>query len=114
MFLSGFLFAIAMEGDSAEFGDVNIHGYIAQGYLQSSDFDIYVDGTEKGTFEFNELAITFSSYPTEKLFLGTQFLAMDFGNIGNDEVVIDWASASYHWKDYAGLRIDIIKIPHGL
>ena len=112
--LVSFLGIITGEGSAVEVGKVNIHGYIAQGYLHTSDFDLYVDGTEKGTFEFNELAINFSSYLTKRLFLNTQFMSMDFGDISNDEVIIDLASADYHWKDYAGIRVGIIKIPHGL
>ena len=44
---------------AAEIAGIDIHGFISQGYLQSTDNN-YLANTDKGTFEFNEAAINFS------------------------------------------------------
>ncbi len=101
------------DGFSAEIGSTQIHGYIAQGYLQSYDYDAFVSGTKDGTFQFGEMGLTFSTYATRNLLLGVQFMALDFGDVGNDKIIVDWVLGDYHWKDYLGLRTGLIKIPFG-
>lgn len=101
----------AMEFD--ELGGVDIHGFISQGYLKS-DANNFMAESSKGTTQFNEAGINFSTDVTEKLRIGLQFLARDLGSIGNNEVLLDWAIADYRWRDYLGLRIGNIKFQHGL
>ncbi len=98
---------------SDEFGDVDIHGFISQGYLQSDDHDMYFADTDDGTFEFNEMGINFATDLTDELRLGVQFLAKDLGIIGNDEVVIDWAYADYRYRNWLGLQVGKTKKPMG-
>ncbi len=96
-----------------EFGEVDIHGFISQGYLKSDDINFLAD-TEDGTFEFNEMGINFSTKVADSLHLGMQFFSRDLGPSYNDEVEIDWAYADYRWWDYLGLRAGKIKTPFGL
>ncbi len=95
-----------------EWGKTSIHGFVSQGYLKS-DKNNFLAETEDGTFQFNELGINFSAELTEKLRLGIQFFARDMGEIGNDDIIIDWAFADYRWKDWLGLRVGKVKIPLG-
>ncbi len=92
---------------------VDIHGYLSQGFLVSSRNN-YLADTTKGTFQFNELGINFSTDLTDKLRLGIQLAARDLGDSGNDKIRIDWAYADYRWQDWLGLRIGKIKLPLGL
>lgn len=92
--------------------DVEIHGFVSQGYLKSDRND-FIAETEEGTFEFNELGINFSTELTDKLRLGIQFFSHDFGEIGQNKVIVDWAFADYRWKDWLGLRAGKIKMPIG-
>ena len=92
---------------------VDIHGFVSQGYMKTSDNNYLAGDTESGSFEFNEFGINFSKDLTDKLRIGLQLLARDIGDIGNDDVTLDWALADYHWKDWAGLRVGKIKLPFG-
>ncbi|ABW67801.1 hypothetical protein [Desulfosudis oleivorans] len=95
--------------------DLQIHGFISQGFLYSTDdADFLAKDSHKGTLEFNEMAINFSATPTDDLSVGMQLAAFDLGTIGNDEVMVDWAFGDYSFRDYLGLRAGIIKIPLGL
>ncbi len=98
---------------ASEFGEVEIHGFIAQGYLKS-DHNKFLAQTEDGTFQFNEMAINFSTKLSRKLRLGMQFFVRDMGDIGNDEIIIDWAYADYRWRNWLGFRIGKMKSPNGL
>jgi len=41
--------------------DVAIHGFISQGYLKSDHNDFLAE-TEKGSFQFNEMGLNFSTW----------------------------------------------------
>lgn len=95
--------------------DINIHGFISQGYLDSTeDMEFLVEDSEKGTFEFNEMAMNVSASPSDDLTVGMQLYAYDMGSIGNDEVIVDWAFGDYSLTNWLGLRFGIMKIPYGL
>ncbi len=93
--------------------NVDIHGFIAQGFLQSTENNFLAE-TKEGTFQFNEMGINFSTDLGPKLRVGIQFFARDLGEIGNDEITLDWGYADYRWKKWLGLRVGKIKSPFGL
>jgi len=94
--------------------DVNIHGFVSQGYILSSDNSFIAMDTEDGTFEFNELGINFSTKVKDNLKIGMQIFARDIGDIGEDEPCIDWAFGDYSWREWLGLRAGYLKVPLGL
>jgi hypothetical protein len=96
-----------------EVADIDIHGFISQGYMQTDNNNYLAGNTEKGSFEFNEFGINFGKELTEKLRLGLQLFARDLGDIGNGEVTLDWAYGDYRWKDWLGFRAGKIKLPYG-
>jgi len=98
---------------AAETPDVEIHGFVSQGYLNTSKNN-YLGETQGGTFDFNEAAINFQSQLTDDLRVGAQLYARDLDGIGQDRVGIDWAYADYHWKDALGFRVGEVKVARGL
>ncbi|MCP4348534.1 MAG: porin [Desulfobacterales bacterium] len=102
----------ADNASSAEPDKISIHGFISQGYLKS-DKNNFMAETEDGTFQFNEAGINFSADLSEKLHLGIQFFTYDIGDIGNNDIAIDWAFADYRWHDWLGFRAGKIKNPAG-
>ncbi len=107
-----FFAAFVEDIPALELGEVDIHGFVSQGYMKSDKYDFLAD-TEDGTFQFNEIGINFSADLTEKLRLGIQFFARDIGELGNNDINLDWAFADYRWKDWLGLRAGKIKSPLG-
>ena len=85
--------ASAIELDLGNF-TLDIHGFLSQGYLQS-DHNNFLADTEEGTFEFREYAINASSNLTDQLRIGAQLFGRDFGDFGNDEIVLDWGFADF-------------------
>jgi predicted porin len=107
------LIGFAATAHSADLAGVDVHGFISQGYLKSSDYNYHAD-TEDGTFEFNEFGINFGKQLTDDLRVGLQLFSRDLGDTGNNEVTLDWAYGDYRWKDWLGVRAGKIKMPHGL
>lgn len=69
---------------------VEIHGFVSQGYLQTSRNDGYlVERSRQGSWDFRESGINFSTSPVENLRIGAQFYARDLGDLGNDKVELD-------------------------
>ena len=91
---------------------LEVHGFVSQGYLRSTDNN-YLAKTEDGTTEFNDVAINVSTTLTDKLRVGCQFLARDLGDAGNNKVVLDWGYGDYHFRDEIGIRIGKVKRPMG-
>ncbi|MFZ5570080.1 MAG: hypothetical protein ACOZF0_06730 [Thermodesulfobacteriota bacterium] len=109
------LAAGAAFGDGISYpDDIAIHGFVSQGYMQSTDNNFFAE-TETGTFELNEMGINFiTQMPEYHLRVGIQLFARDLGQIGNDEVFLDWAVAEYRWRDWLGFAAGKMKVPHGL
>lgn len=93
---------------ASDLNKTDIHGFISQGFMISDRNNYYAD-TEDGTFQFNETGINFSNQLNDRLRIGMQFFSRDLGDIGNNEITVDWAVADYRWKDWLGLRTGRIK-----
>jgi len=93
---------------------LNVHGFISQGYIVTSDNNYLNMNTPKGSYEINEAAINFSMDMTDHLRGGLQLLSRDLGKVGNNVVMLDWAYADYRFKDYLGFRVGKIKTPLAL
>lgn len=98
---------------AADIMGVDIHGFISQGYLTTTDNYFQTD-TSDGKFAFNEVGINFGKALTENLRFGIQLFARDFGDISNNEIQVDWGFADYRFNQFFGLRFGQIKTPHGL
>jgi len=112
VFISGAVILFMGICSSAMAEDVQIHGFISQGYLKT-DKNNYLADTDDGTFQFNEMGINFTTYATQRLKIGCQFFARDLGSVGNDDMVVNWAFAEYNFRNWLGLRAGLIKIPFG-
>jgi hypothetical protein len=98
----------------AQFADkVDIHGFVSQGYLKSTDNNLF-GNTQDGTFEFNEFGINFSSELTDDLRVGMQLFARNLGYVGGDQVIFDWAYGDYRFTDWFGVRGGKMRMPLGL
>lgn len=99
---------------AAQVENLYVRGFVSQGWLNSRDVNYLVDDSRDGTAEFHEAAVSIQARPEERLRVGVQFLARDFGEVGNNQVVVDWAYADYHHCDYTGIRIGKFKTLQGL
>lgn len=108
------LFGIIGNAAAWEMNKVKIHGFISQGFLMTDQNDFYYAQTSDGTFQFNEMGINFASELSDNLRVGVQFLSRDLGELGNNEVTVDWAFGDYRHRNWLGIRAGKIKRPFGL
>ncbi len=113
MILVGWMVCAGGAG-AVDLGDVAIHGFISQGYLQSDKYNYLSVRTDEGSFETNEMGLNFTSQLTDDLRVGAQLFAMDIGEYGNDEITVDWAYGDYRLHNMLGFRAGKFKIAHGL
>ena len=109
--MTPFLWAYDM---SDSLSQIQLHGFISQGFVFSKTHNFLFDDMDHGSFEFNELGLTVSKQINDNMHLGIQLFSRDQGNIGNNEVVFDWAYADYHPIDSFGVRVGKLKMPLGL
>ncbi|WP_300668557.1 hypothetical protein [Desulfoluna sp.] len=95
-------------------GNVNIHGFISQGYIMTTDNKFFGDTDDGGSYQFNERGLNFSSDVSDRLRIGLQVFSRDFGTLGDNEVTIDWAYADYTFTEWANFKAGKIKLPQGL
>ncbi|MCP4346111.1 MAG: hypothetical protein GY795_11375 [Desulfobacterales bacterium] len=110
------VFVLFLSGGAAhsfDMSDITIHGFASTGYMVSSDNNFMIP-SEDGSFEFNEVGINFSTSVAENIRVGLQFYSFDLGDIGNNNVKLDWAFLDYQLKDSLGIRLGKIKTPLGL
>lgn len=98
---------------NAQTNRTRIQGFLSQGYLKTTN-NGYFGETEDGTFQFNEMGINFTTIVTDKMHLGIQFFARDFGRFDNDRISVSWAYGDYKYKHFLGLRAGLMKLSYGL
>ena len=104
---------LCLSGAPLHAQEVDVHGFISQGYLKT-DRNNFLAETKRGTWEFSEIGINFSTDVTDDLHMGLQIFARDLGSLGNLNLELDWAFGDYTISDSLGIRIGRIKIPYGL
>ena len=102
----------SIPAQASEMGPVTIHGFLSQGFMQSSEYDFMAD-TGEGTFRFNEFGVNFSASLDDKLQVGVQLVSRGLGDLENNTPRLDWAYADYRWQDYLGLKIGKLKVARG-
>jgi hypothetical protein len=96
------------------FLSLDVHGFGSQGFLVTTGNEYLVADSKRGSFQFSEIGLNFSKEFTSTLRFGVQFFAQNFGAAGNYIPQIDWFQLDYRWRDFLGLRVGRLKIPHGL
>src|SRR3569832_1060973 len=95
--------------------DVEIHGFVSQGYIKTTKENQYpVGNSGEGSYNFNDFGINFTRRLAPDLRVGLQLFAQDRGNFGNDNFTVDWAYGDYRYQDWLGVRGGKVKIPLGL
>jgi hypothetical protein len=99
----------------AEESDVQIHGFVSQGYVKTTRNNYLAESARKqGSFDFTEVGINFTKPLSDKLRVGVQLFARDLGPLGNYSPQFDWYYLDYRLFDWLGIRAGKTKLPWGL
>jgi hypothetical protein len=107
LFLAGILHAQSLE-------NIQIHGYVTQGFLFSSSNNYLSMKSSDGSLKWTDGAISVSDSVTDSLRVGLQLHMYQLGEFGGPNVLVDWASADYKINERLGLRAGKVKTVLGL
>jgi len=93
--------------------NIQIHGYATQGFLYTTQNNIFTTSSSNGSPAWTEAVLNVTSQPTPKLRIGVQGRYFLLGNLGN-AITLDWAAADYKANDQFGIRFGKVKTPAGL
>ncbi|MEO6573540.1 MAG: hypothetical protein ABIP89_06860, partial [Polyangiaceae bacterium] len=102
---------VGAEGDVAS---VDIHAFVSQGVILTTDNNYLSSSTKHGSLQFSEAGINFTKKLTDRLRVGVQLFAQNLGPTGNYTAKMDWFYLDYHLADWLGFRAGRVKIPFGL
>jgi hypothetical protein len=111
--------AIARPTVAAELGSpestpsLQMHGFVSQGFIKTTANN-YLAPSDRGSFEFTEVGVNFTSQITQRLRVGVQLFAHQLGPVGNYAARADWFYLDYRWRDWLGFRAGRVKLPFGL
>lgn len=109
LFMNVVTLAFAFDQD-----EIQVHGFVSQGYLKSTYHDYSGGNSTDGSFEINEIGLNFTVPVTDELRFGVQFFSRDLMGHGDNRLEVDWAFLDYSFQDWLGVRAGKIKAPLGL
>jgi hypothetical protein len=105
--------AIPATAQSLEDLNIQVHGFATQGFLYSTNNNIFTTSSSNGSPAWTEAVVNLTAQPLPKLRVGVQVRYFLLGNFGND-ITLDWANADYKVNDWFGVRFGKVKIPNNL
>jgi len=105
--------AIPACAQSLEDLNIQIHGYAAQGFLYTTQNNVFSTNSSTGSPAWTEAVVNMTAQPTPKLSVGVQARYFLLGNFGN-AINMDWAQADYKFNEKFGVRFGKVKTPMGL
>jgi hypothetical protein len=93
--------------------NIQVHGYATQGFIYTTQNNIFTTSSSNGSPAWSEAVLNVSSQPIPKLRVAVQGRYFLLGNYGN-AITLDWASADYKVNDRFGVRFGKVKTPNGL
>jgi hypothetical protein len=86
---------------------LDIHGYLSQTFVQTSDNDNYVEDSTKGSFKWTDFSVNF--YKTYSDFdFAAQINTRNVGD-GSFETTLDWGYGSYSFHEALGVRVGKVR-----
>lgn len=93
--------------------NIQVHGYVTQGFLYTTQNNIFTTTSSEGSPAWSEAVVNVSAQPEPKLRIGVQARYFLLGNFGN-QITLDWAAADYKANEHFGVRVGKVKTPSGL
>jgi hypothetical protein len=93
--------------------NIQIHGYATQGFLYTTQNNIFTATSSNGSPAWTEAVVNLTSLPIPKLRIAVQARYFLLGSFGNS-ILLDWAAADYKFNERIGVRFGKVKTPWGL
>jgi len=93
--------------------NIQIHGYATQGFLYTTQNNIFTTTSSDGSPAWTEAVVNIGAQPAAALHFTVQGRYFLLGNYGNT-LTLDYATADYKGSDNWGVRVGKVKTPWGL
>lgn len=114
----GLLFASPSWAVEFADGKLQLHGFITQGMVATSDNRFYGSSDSGVSFNFREIGINASYRPRPDLQFSAQVIGIDNGNVNEHGLLLDYALLDYTLltteTSQLGIRLGRVKNPYGL
>lgn len=97
-----------------DLSNIQIHGFVTQGFVYSSHNNLYTMETSDGSARWTDAAISFSDAISDNFHIGAQFHVYQLGQLGGPNLQIDWATGDYHVNDRVKIVAGKVKTVYGL
>jgi hypothetical protein len=94
--------------------ELQIHGFLSQGYAYSNQNNYLTMQTSRGTAAFSDIGLNVSTQLTDKLRVGAQIYSRNVGQLGDWRPLLDYAYADYRLTNWFGIRGGRVKTQLGL
>ncbi|MGH8020003.1 MAG: hypothetical protein ACREIA_17335 [Opitutaceae bacterium] len=99
---------------SCTWNEIQLSGFLSQGFIHSSDNDYLGTESSDGDFDMREYAISGTRRFGSKWRVGAQVFGQRLGRFGHDTPTLDWAIVGYNMRQEFGVRVGRVKMPRGL
>jgi hypothetical protein len=106
------LFAVSLHAQ--DLAGIEIHGFVTQGVLFSSNNNYVTMKSSSGSLAWTDGAVSITDSVTDNLRAGIQVHMYQLGQLGGPNLQIDWASGDYKVDDRLGFRAGKVKTVFGL
>jgi hypothetical protein len=97
-----------------DLSNIQIHGFVTQGFLYSTNNNLFTMNTSDGSAQWTDAVVSFNDSLSDKLRVGVQLHVYQLGEIGGPNLQIDWASGDYRVNDKVGFIAGKVKTVFGL
>lgn len=107
-----FTLSTAVSTAFADLDRIEVHGFASQGYMGSTGYN-YLAPSIRGSWAMSEYALNVGAQINDDLRVGIQFFGRNLGDLGQNNVDVDWAFGDYHPGSLVGVRAGRVKMPYG-
>jgi hypothetical protein len=97
-----------------DLSNIQIHGFVNQGLLFSSNNNLFTMKTSAGSARWTEAAVSVSDAVSDKFHVGIQLHVYQLGELGGPNLQIDWATGDYQASDKLKFVAGKVKTVYGL
>ncbi len=109
-----FVFLCASAMFAQDLSNIQIHGFVTQGFLYSSSNNYLTVNSSSGSLDWSDGVVSISDPVSDKLRVGIQLHMSQLGDVGGPTLQVDWASADYRANDRARVSFGKVKTVVGL
>ena len=109
-----FVFLCASATFAQDLSNIQIHGFVTQGFLYSSTNNYLSTNSSSGSLNWTDGVVSISDQVSDKLRVGVQMHMYQLGDFGGPALQVDWAAGDYRVNDKARFAFGKVKTVIGL